>query len=416
MRITKLILGFSILLGGCIEPLAEPSGHIVVVGNGADASMLVVDMRRDENIESFSADKDLELKPIMAKIGESEMPSQLDWLTVDEATKDTVIQVKPSDSTTSSIYVQDSEKPEIERKEELEILSMSSDVPPQFLSNGAILFLTQDRSLRYSPDQKTSFNLSDRVVSTFVDKNSQLFVQSRFAKDLPAAWKVFSLTDVSKKKEDFSKVELAEIETIPADILYQAQSGRIFYFNFSKPGRIFEVLENREQKELKWAQPAVDIVEINASSAIVVGERLILPVRSKDHSKNSWDLASIDETGIRLIDDVVIQNSDFSLLEGQKVFAFRKSLDSRDVLICNPEGKDFACSNLVLPEGFQQVALGTEDKLIVTYLDKIASIETDLNSKEFGKIILEKSLELQVERLRFFPLLELVPEAEVPGN
>lgn len=403
MRLNPIFILALVTLAGCLEPKAEPSGQIVVVGNGAEwANTLVVDLKKEDHVESLVADKNLDLEPVLSKLGQTDAPSKLDWVAIDFENKETVVQVKSPEAT---VYGRDAKKSETLRKEDLEKLSISSEIAPKFLSNGGMLFFSPEMSLRYSPDHKTSILLVDKALSYLVDKKSQLFVQTGKNK-----WVVVSLNDIAKKKEDYSNDEWRDLNTINADILYQTKSGRIFGYSLNRPTVLREFLEDFDQKEIKWQVSQPQFTDILPEKMVVVGEQAFVPLHSVNFFRASWSIGVVDVDGVHLLPLKAENSADLLLIGGQQTFAFRESFDSNEIQICDFLNPRFPCAAADLPMGLHKVAFGEGDKLMIAYEDaagtlpKIARLETNLASPDFGKPMVEKFLDFKVESLRFFSL------------
>lgn len=194
----SLVMGLSLLVGvsfnSCIKKNlgGESDSSIVVVGNGLQGKgslvatvqipnqslnqSVIIESEGLTNIQDRLADlKAKDSKSLKSSAGEAR-PVELDWIVPTDKEGQTYLRLSEAgdfEHSADVVYLKSSD--EGVEKAELEKLEISRHDSPKILSDGSMIFLAKDGSLRVSYDSLRSLTIAKAVTRFFVDGKGSLF-------------------------------------------------------------------------------------------------------------------------------------------------------------------------------------------------------------------------------------------------
>ena len=93
-----LALCLPLALTSCLQPeenAGQPSGSIVVIGNGADSSStMVIDVQREDRVQSHLVTSESNVEPVVQLVENKWVPARLNWIVKDESSGQKLAQVE----------------------------------------------------------------------------------------------------------------------------------------------------------------------------------------------------------------------------------------------------------------------------------------------------------------------------------
>lgn len=401
------LLALSMSLVSCLQPEGQPSGSIVVIGNGADAeSTMVIDVHDMNIVQSHIVEDGARAEPVVQLIDDQEKPARINWIAKDEASGQKVVQVETPDSKPFIVNASEG-MGKSEPISNLDDLKMARDHRPLFLSNGGILFINESQNLMYSADRSDRILIDRFVNAFFVDVNNRLFWNSGRTR-----WKYIALKDLPDVRAD----------GFDADFVFLTKDGRVSALiwkslsNKMKHKGLYELQDDDEFLKVAELGDDQEILDVRTAPFNERGNTILAKLGSKSSDVAEWKALSLGNKKFSIWPSQMKLSGESLIYSGADIVTVQNDKSQSELEVCRQIESEFSCKALSLDFEPQSVTLGTKDSLYVTRAtgdgetmnSEVNEVQIRLMEEDFGKNIGKYEFSGTVESLRFFPDLKLI--------